>query len=1753
MTITKRRQIKHKVQNFLVLVLSVVMVLSLLPAAVAFPEESAVQTEEASSEYFYNQLNERGKAIYDKLLEAFTGEEKETYYSGTKIIDLMNLRDKNGNEVIGQKEVEAYKKGNKDIFNDFAAAKDALDLDHSELWYLDSGYFTFQVTEENSTYHVLVGPGRGDTYLLAGKEITDLKDKIAETDKAVDAITAEARRALEEAEKQAGTEFSEQDKKATLITSVHDQIIKKIHYRYETECRTVDGTANANARYIRTLYGIVTHEGVCEAYARTLQVCLKKLGVECVLIHGVQTKGTPEDHMWNAVNIPENGKDHWYVVDATWDDPLTANWDGTRDLTFANGLDGKETNTYLMVGQSLVGEYWRPSGYVSTGNFEFQYPTIETASYSGTVAYGGDDGLKVQYSTGSSQEDGVPAGVYTATYRGMNAEEAAKHGLFFMLKMYDYHPDGTSDVMDEWYYVNATLLLSSKNPYFGDYADGLRFSSATCEYVEIAVTTRKPDHFEEWSTNPETSYLSRNYEAGYFHGEESEIIAQSGMLYNVNSKYEAPPYVLTQTPAPNGNATAGYEYRFKVTFDDDLYHILPEDENARSGIASVADVNFFDNYEEAKKQTVQVRYTTNQQDLHNGGAVVQTQVSGELPFDKDRDGVVDMEAGSAADLKWIYKSDPVEAGGHGVECPNHAYHTESGKACSVEDGCPIVGVEFNFRASDQWIDDITEYNFSIDGVVGSRSGKYANNFSVIAMVPGLCPACYRSQGIDWNLWGQPTLLDAPENLDLHAMAEAGGTDKDTLEALDAEINKSGLNGRLMLVVENKSKGAGSREEYEKIDGFLEESGQLNGTVLSSSVFEINFNRLCPMVKLKPNQGQSLRVQVGYPAGITYEDLGSGKVELKAYHFTRCAENEPCEEYKKELENAKTKAAKDDVKRTHQWGSHIISVNEITIVPTPYGMVIMCDAFSPFEIVAIQKTDQTTKAASADKTVVVVSDMNGTVEYQKGSETVPAIGADGNVKFTADETKTFTVKPKTGYAVDTVSLDGKAISVTDGKFTVEKPEDGAVLNVTFLPETVQAEKKKANYGATVVASVCTHKSVVTVSEPGHTEDVEPTCTTDGYALGTECAVCGQTLTEGHVIPATGHTIDKTNAAYYKEGKAPACETAGTRDFVKCTVCNTVLSDQEELPALGHIFMEYEDGEETCQGREMTATCERCSKTETKMDPSGKVDHKYKLKESKPATCETDAADILQCEWCGDIVEEVKEGTKTGHKPDKTGVCTECGKFLCEAGHTYVETKAADPTCTEFGHTAGIVCSICGTWKVPEQLIAPIGHDWDGHMKGAHCRRCGAEMLSDEHTPVPMEEVPATCDQDGWTGGVHCSECGDIIEPPTKVPKKGHDWDTGTAEWKWSAEGGTVSATVILTCKNDPDHLEAFAAELGKPEIEKEAGCTEEGLAVYTATLTITCSAGEKTISSDPHKVILPPEHKFGDAVITLATCIRLAEKTYECSVCHIRKSEIDEAGGYAEHAFVIDTIKSVPAGCTAAGTTVRVCEVCRHEESETVPAAGHSWAAEPAEWKWSEDCRFCDVTVICEKCEDTKVIAAEVSPNPVKAPTCTEAGETVYTAAVVLNGKTYTAESKAVPSEALGHSAKKVNAKEPSETEAGNIEYWYCSVCEKYFKDEALTQEIQKEDTVIAAAGTKDPTEPTEPTDPTDPTEPTKPTEPTDPTEPTQPTDQTGSAKPTGPDTPQTADNSHVVLWLMLLGVSALVMGITFRKRTYRSF
>ena len=160
-----------------------------------------------------------------------------------------------------------------------------------------------------------------------------------------------------------------------------------------------------------------------------------------------------------------------------------------------------------------------------------------------------------------------------------------------------------------------------------------------------------------------------------------------------------------------------------------------------------------------------------------------------------------------------------------------------------------------------------------------------------------------------------------------------------------------------------------------------------------------------------------------------------------------------------------------------------------------------------------------------------------------------------------------------------------------------------------------------------------------------------------------------------------------------------------------------------------------------------------------------------------------------------------------------------------------------------------------------------------------------------------------------------------------------------------------------------------------------------------------------------------------------------------------------------------------ATCTEDGYTGdKVCKVCGEilERGTVIEKLGHVWG-EP-EWNWSEDGASCKVTFTCQNNSEHKESPNVTVTSEVKTPaTCTESGVTTYTATVDFNGSTYT-DTKEASVPATGHSLMKTDAKAPTCTEDGNIAYWYCETCDKYFCDETAAEEIGLADTVLEATG-----------------------------------------------------------------------------------
>ena len=154
-----------------------------------------------------------------------------------------------------------------------------------------------------STFGYVIDKGRGSTIVQLHSDFSpaDVSAGVQKIGALVDAYVA----AMPD-----GLSAYEREKQ------VHDDIIDMCEYN--TDAAEAD-TSDGYEKYY-TVYGVLSeHLAVCEGYARTFELLLNLLGVECVGITGTArgtTSGEEELHMWNAVKLSGD----WYQVDPTWDD-----------------------------------------------------------------------------------------------------------------------------------------------------------------------------------------------------------------------------------------------------------------------------------------------------------------------------------------------------------------------------------------------------------------------------------------------------------------------------------------------------------------------------------------------------------------------------------------------------------------------------------------------------------------------------------------------------------------------------------------------------------------------------------------------------------------------------------------------------------------------------------------------------------------------------------------------------------------------------------------------------------------------------------------------------------------------------------------------------------------------------------------------------------------------------------------------------------------------------------------------------------------------------------------------------------------------------------------------------------------------------------------------------------------------------------------------------------------------------------------
>ncbi len=377
--------------------------------------------------------------------------------------------------------------------------------------------------------------------------------------------------------------------------------------------------------------------------------------------------------------------------------------------------------------------------------------------------------------------------------------------------------------------------------------------------------------------------------------------------------------------------------------------------------------------------------------------------------------------------------------------------------------------------------------------------------------------------------------------------------------------------------------------------------------------------------------------------------------------------------------------------------------------------------------------------------------------------------------------------------------------------------------------------------------------------------------------------------------------------------------------------------------------------------------------------GDCKHNYEVGSTVDAGCTTRGAVAYSCTKCGEIKTELTDpiGHKfTNYVDDNNATCEAEGTktAVCDNGCGATDTLPTPKThvygelsSNQDGHFH--VCEVCGT---PDKTEA---HTPDA--SGNTCTACG--YILHVHNPIEMQTKPATCTDDGYKAHWHCDVC-----------------DKNFTTKDCTAEAGDV---VIKALGHDPRHIEY-----------KAPTCTAQGNEECWYCDTCDKYFSDKaceTPLSDADRILGVTKHSYDSAWVADS-----ANHWHKCSC-----GAIDES-----------TKAAHTPGAAATETTDQVCTVCNYI---ITPALNHTHSG------------------------------TRVAP---KDATCTEDGNKEHWTCSC--GKLFSdAECKLIVSEAdvtlerLGHIEAHKTAKDPTCTEDGYQEHWYCERCEKHFSDKFLKYEI----------------------------------------------------------------------------------------------
>ena len=332
---------------------------------------------------------------------------------------------------------------------------------------------------------------------------------------------------------------------------------------------------------------------------------------------------------------------------------------------------------------------------------------------------------------------------------------------------------------------------------------------------------------------------------------------------------------------------------------------------------------------------------------------------------------------------------------------------------------------------------------------------------------------------------------------------------------------------------------------------------------------------------------------------------------------------------------------------------------------------------------------------------------------------------------------------------------------------------------------------------------------------------------------------------------------------------------------------------------------------------------------------------------------------------------------------------------------------------------------------------------------------ADLVSytNQHLLTKTEAKAATCTEDGnkeyWT----CEHCGKYFLSDDANPA------TATAV--------ELSETVIPA-----------SHKLTKVEA-KDATCTEDGNKAYW-----TCEHCKKYFLSDDTnpetakaveqaETVIPASHKLTKVEAKAATCTEDGNKEYwTCE--HCKKYFLSDDTNPA-------TAKAVELSETVIPASHKLTKVEAKAATCTEDGNIEYWTCEHCKKYFLSDDTNPETAKAVEQSETVISASHKLTKVEAKAATCTEDGNKEYWTCehckkYFLSDDTNPETAKAVEQSetviSASHKLTKVEAKAATCTEDGNIEYWTCEHCKKYFLSDDTNPETAKavelSETVIPA-------------------------------------------------------------------------------------